>query len=77
MKALVRLMTVPAGRRDMPWVHEGLRAAIQLELSTIPPYLYAAWSIGDNDDPSGCRQVITEIAKEEIRQSPLLGSTFE
>jgi hypothetical protein len=66
VKALVRLMTVPAGKRDMPWVREGLHAAIQLELSTIPPYLYAAWSIDQNADPSGCRQVITEIAKEEM-----------
>lgn len=66
MKAIVRLMTVPRGKRDTAWVLEGLRAAVELELSTIPPYLYAAWSIGGNADPSGCRQVITEIAVEEM-----------
>lgn len=66
MKAIVRLMTVPEGKRDMPWVLECLRAAIELELSTIPPYLYAAWFIGANDDPSGCRQTITHIAVEEM-----------
>ncbi len=66
MKAIVRLMTVPEGKRDMPWVLEGLRAAVELELSTIPPYLYAAWSIGQDADPSGCRQIITGIAVEEM-----------
>ena len=43
--ALVRLMTVPADQRDDRWLEEGLQKAVELEMSTIPPYLYAAWSI--------------------------------
>jgi len=69
MRALVRLMTVPAEKRDAGWLAESLQAAIQLELSTIPPYLYAAWSIDRQDpaaDPSGVYDVIRGIAVEEM-----------
>jgi Ferritin-like len=66
MQALVRLMTVPAHQRDDRWLEEGLQAAVELEMSTIPPYLYAAWSIDANQDPSGTRDVIVDIAKEEM-----------
>jgi len=66
MRALVRLMTVPEDKRDGRWLEEGLQAAIQLEMSTIPPYLYAAWSIDESADPSGTREVILQIAREEM-----------
>lgn len=73
MRALIRLMTVPADKRDVPWLMESLQAAIELEMSTIPPYLYAAWSIdltavpgGPPADPSGVQGIITTIAKEEM-----------
>src|SRR4051794_25803185 len=68
MKAIVRLMSVPAEKRDLAWVQESLRAAVQLELSTIAPYLYAAWSIdpGPGKDPSSCADTIKEIAQEEM-----------
>jgi hypothetical protein len=64
--ALVRLMTVPAHQRDDRWLEESLQKAVELEMSTIPPYLYAAWSIDANQDPSGTRDVIVDIAKEEM-----------
>jgi Ferritin-like len=64
MREIVRLITVPEERRDARWLEEGLQAAIQLEMSTIPPYLYAAWSIDENADPSGTRGDILEIARE-------------
>jgi ferritin-like protein len=66
MKAMVRLLTVPPEQRDMDWVREGLRAAVQLELSTIPPYLYAIWSIGAASDPSDCAGTIQTIVEEEM-----------
>jgi hypothetical protein len=66
VEALVRLMTVPAHQRDDRWLEEGLQKAVELEMSTIPPYLYAAWSIDVNQDPSGTRDVIVDIAKEEM-----------
>jgi Ferritin-like len=64
--ALVRLMTVPAQQRDDRWLEEGLQKAVELEMSTIPPYLYAAWSIDVSQDPSGTRDVIVGIAREEM-----------
>lgn len=66
MRALVRLMTVPEEKRDGRWLEEGLQAAVELEMSTIPPYLYAAWSIDQNADPAGARDVIVQIAREEM-----------
>jgi hypothetical protein len=59
-------MTVPASKRDDRWLEESLQAAIRLELSTIPPYLYAAWSIDAGHDPSDTRSVIVGIAGEEM-----------
>lgn len=70
MRALIRLMTVPAEKRDVPWLRESVQAAIELEMSTIPPYLYAAWSINLRDDPAAdpakVRRTIMGIAREEM-----------
>ncbi|MCW2722882.1 MAG: hypothetical protein JWR81_6704 [Pseudonocardia sp.] len=66
MKAIVRLMSVPTEKRDLAWVQESLRAAVELEMSTIPPYLYAAWSIDQAQDPSSCADTIRGIAVEEM-----------
>lgn len=68
MKAVARLMSVPKDRRDPAWVLEALQAAIQLELSTIPPYLYARWSI-DSDagaDPADVEGTLKTIIHEEM-----------
>jgi hypothetical protein len=62
-------MTVPEEKRDAGWLQESLQIAIQLEMSTIPPYLYAAWSIDLRDpaaDPSDVRGTIMGIAQEEM-----------
>lgn len=40
-----QLMRVPAGQRDLEWLKESLQSAIELEHSTIPPYLCAWWSV--------------------------------
>ncbi len=40
-----QLMRVPAEVRDLEWLMAALQAAIELEHSTIPPYLCAYWSI--------------------------------
>lgn len=42
---ILDLMRQPV--RDLPWIREAVQAAIELELSTIPPYLCALWSIND------------------------------
>jgi hypothetical protein len=47
---IVELMKVPAAQHDLYWVKESLQAAIQLEFTTIPPYLCAPWSVKDDKD---------------------------
>jgi hypothetical protein len=44
-KTIVELMQAPAEQRDSDWLKHSLQAAIVLELSTLPPYLCALWSI--------------------------------
>jgi hypothetical protein len=39
------LMNVPPAMRDVQWLAYSLQEAIQLEWSTIPPYLCAYWSV--------------------------------
>ena len=39
------LMTVPVAHRDIQWLADSLQEAVQLEWSTVPPYLCAYWSI--------------------------------
>ena len=66
MKALIRLMSVPAEKRDIPWLADALQAAIELEMSTIPPYLYAYWSIDQTSDPDGVAGVVRRVMVEEM-----------
>ena len=47
MLAIHRLMSVPLNRRDDAWLLDCLQEAIEIEFSTIPPYLYARWSLED------------------------------
>ena len=44
-RRIVELMRVSESERDLPWLQEMLTNAVQLELSTIPPYLTAYWSV--------------------------------
>src|ERR1700680_1404705 len=44
---IVRLMAVLPPNRDLQWLKDGLQGAIELELSTLPPYLCGMWSIQD------------------------------
>src|SRR4051812_10718040 len=66
MKALIRLMSVPPEKRDIPWLADSLQAAIELEMSTIPPYLYAYWSIDQARDPDGVARVLRRVMVEEM-----------
>lgn len=68
MRAVIRLMSVPPATRDLPCLQNALQAAIQLELGTIPPYLYAYWSIDPAAaDPDGVASSIRQIAIEEMQ----------
>lgn len=48
----------------MAWLSDALHAAIQLEFSTIPPYLCALWSIDDQSAPVAMS--IRQIVQEEM-----------
>jgi hypothetical protein len=43
---IVQLMM--ATKRDLPWPQGALQSAIDLELSTLPPYLCAYWCLRDS-----------------------------
>lgn len=51
-------------RRDVSWLKDALRTAIQLEFFTIPPYLCALWSIVDGSREVSSR--IRGIVQEEM-----------
>lgn len=63
------LMSVGKGDRDLCWLMDSLQNAIALELSTIPPYLCAWWSIKDDSDPVAIS--LKAIWKEEMRHTGL------
>lgn len=46
------LMQVPAQEHDKNWLKEGLQAAVELELATIPVYLCGMWSIQEQSGPA-------------------------
>ena len=45
------LLDVPPANHDAAWLRQALQWAVELELTTIPPYLCAMWSIGDATHP--------------------------
>ena len=61
---IIDLMHVSKLDRDRQWLRTALQAAIELELSTLPPYLTALWSIKNGLDPVA--RSIHEITMEEM-----------
>jgi hypothetical protein len=53
-------------------LQNALRTAMQLEFSTIPPYLSAQWSI--ENDPSNVGSMIQEIVVQEMYHFALVGN---
>ena len=66
MQAIHKLLSVPNTTRDDAWLAEALQEAVELEFSTIPPYLYALWSIDSNNDPDQAAKTISTIVQEEM-----------
>jgi hypothetical protein len=60
--------TVEAGINNVAELQGSLLTAIQLEFSTIPPYLCAEWSINsdDNGDPSDVSSMIHGVVMQEM-----------
>jgi hypothetical protein len=65
---IVRLMAVATPQRDTKWLKDSLQAAIELELSTLPPYLCGMWSIMDPNSPPGADAyaLIDSVVREEM-----------
>jgi hypothetical protein len=63
-----QMMAVPAAGRGIDWLKKALQAAIELELSTLPPYLCAMWSIRDPGSPSGgaAYTLIDTVVQQEM-----------
>jgi len=61
---ILSLMSVASDDHDLNWLKEALQNAIQLELTTIPPYLCAMWSIKDTSHKA--YMLIREIVLEEM-----------
>jgi hypothetical protein len=60
-----QLMNVPKEARGTWWLRTSLQRAIELEFSTIPPYLCAMWSIRTGrTDP--VYQIIETVVKQEM-----------
>jgi hypothetical protein len=57
---------------SIPQLQDALQTAMQLEFSTIPPYLCAQWSI--NNDPNGVADMIGDIVLQEMYHFALAGN---
>jgi hypothetical protein len=53
--------------RDTGSVISALQVALELEFATIPPYLYAMWSLGTSSANSAAARIIKSVVGEEMR----------
>ena len=58
------LLAVPAEQYDLAWLQESLQVAVELELSTLPPYLCGYWSCQDSG--SAAAQLILSVIMQEM-----------
>ena len=65
---------VHSGISTLGELQDALQTAMQLEFSTIPPYLCAQWSIDGNGDPSGVAGMIRDIVIQEMLHFALAGN---
>jgi hypothetical protein len=63
---------VQQGISTLADLQDALQTAMQLEFSTIPPYLCAQWSI--NSDPSGVGGMIEDVVVQEMFHFALAGN---
>ena len=70
---IIELMKVPAVEHNLDWLKDALQSALKLELSTLPPYLCAMWSI-DLSKPNAEYPVgsIRTIVIDEMRHLGLV-----
>ena len=63
-KSIVELMRVPVETRDIYWLQQSLQNAVELELSTLPPYLCGMWSITGQSGP--VYDLVHSVVMEEM-----------
>lgn len=68
--SIVELMEVEEAERDLDWLKMSLQNAILLELSTLPPYLFARWSI-NLDSKGDVTTHFRETARQEMQHMGL------
>lgn len=69
---IVELMDAREDQRDAEWLKDALQQAVMLELSTLPPYLCALWSIEDQE--SDVAQAIRRVVFDEMSHLGLAGN---
>ena len=62
--SIIDLMQTPRDQQDIGWLKKMLQFAIELEVSTLPPYLSGLWTI--NSHPSPVNHMILSIIDEEM-----------
>lgn len=63
-RTIQQLMSQAPEERDLQWLIEALQNAVELELSTLPPYLCAYWTVQDSSNEVA--QLILSIALQEM-----------
>jgi hypothetical protein len=58
------LLAVPPEQYDLGWLQKALGVAVELELSTLPPYLCGYWSCKDSS--SSAAQLILSVVYQEM-----------
>jgi hypothetical protein len=60
--------------RDAGAVQTVLQTALQLEHATIPPYLYARWSLGSSPANAAAARIIQSVVNEEMRHLAIVAN---
>lgn len=61
---IFNLMKVPPPKRDLAWLKRALQSALELELSTLPPYLCGQWAL--QDQKSAAANLINGVTLDEM-----------
>lgn len=64
LDSVARLLAMPEDGRGIDWLRSALQVAVELELSTIPPYLCGWWSIRDRG--ADAARLIRRIIDDEM-----------
>ena len=62
--SIVDLMQVPRANQDVEWLKQMLQYAVELEVSTLPPYLSGLWTIQQGSGP--VYDLIQSVVQEEM-----------